>query len=185
MKRGYVYMRVFFYLAAIILANVLTAAFAPISLGLLIIPVGSFLIGATFIFRDLVQNKYGKKKTYVFIIIALVASAICSYLLGDTLMIVFASAVSFIISESSDTEIYSRLKVSIVNRVFISGVVGGLLDSLIFVTLGMSPIGAGFLPWEAVPYAILGQFLAKLVMQVIGALILYQALKLPKLKEVL
>lgn len=176
-------MRVLLYLISIVLANVLTAAFQPIFIGGLIIPVGSFLIGATFVFRDLVQNKYGRKKTYIFITIALVLSAIVSYLLGDTLMIVFASAVSFIISEASDTEIYSRLKQSMVKRVFISGLVGGTLDSVIFVILGMSPIGAGFLPWEAVPFAILGQFLAKAIMQSMGALILYQAIKVPKIKE--
>lgn len=176
-------MRIFLYLLSIVLANVLTAAFQPIFLGGLIIPVGSFLIGATFIFRDLVQNKYGRKKTYGFITIALVLSAVVSYLLGDTLMIVFASAVSFIISEASDTEIYTRLKKSFVKRVFISGLVGGTLDSIIFVILGLSPLGAGFLSWELVPYAILGQFLAKAIMQSAGALVLYQAIKIPRVRE--
>lgn len=176
-------MRIFLYLLSIVLANVLTAAFQPIFLGGLIIPVGSFLIGATFIFRDLVQNKYGRKNTYICITFALILSAVVSYMLGDTLMIVFASAVSFIISESSDTEIYTRLKNSMVKRVFISGLVGGTLDSVIFVILGMSPIGAGFLSWELVPFAIFGQFFAKAIMQTIGAAILYQAIKIPRIRE--
>jgi queuosine precursor transporter len=163
--------RVFFYLISIVAANVLTAAFAPIQLGLFLIPVGTFLIGATFIIRDLVQNKYGKKKTYLFIGIALMLSAIVSYLLGDSLMIVLASAVSFIVSESTDTEIYSRLKLTVSWRIFYSGLVGGILDSALFVVIGLSPIGAGFLPWEAVPIAILGQVLAKTIMQACGATI--------------
>ena len=54
-------MRIFLYLCAIVLANVITANFAPLQFGVFIIPYGSFLIGATFILRDLVQNKYGKK----------------------------------------------------------------------------------------------------------------------------
>ncbi|NCU18056.1 VUT family protein [Pallidibacillus pasinlerensis] len=178
-------MRIFLYLSAIILANVLTAKFPPIALGALFFPVGSFLIGATFIFRDLVQNKYGRKRTYMFITLALVLSAIASYMLGDTLMIVFASAVSFIISEVCDTEIYTRMKSAFIKRVFISGVVGGTLDSVVFVVIGMSPLGAGFLPWELVPNAIMGQLLAKIGLQAIGALVLYQAIKIPKFKEAL
>jgi len=178
-------MRVVFYLLSIVMANVLTAKFAPITLGALIIPVGSFLIGATFIFRDIVQNKYGRAKTYGFISLALVISAIVSYMLGDTLFVVFASAVSFLVAETSDTEIYTRLKLPMTLRVLYSGVVGGVLDSVIFVILGLSPLGAGFLPWEVVPYAIIGQVLTKILMQAIGALILSQALKVEKFKDVI
>lgn len=54
--------RILFYLVSIVTANVVTARFAPLELGMFIIPMGSFLIGATFIFRDLVQNKFGRKK---------------------------------------------------------------------------------------------------------------------------
>jgi len=165
-------MRIIFYLIAIVLANVITANFAPLKLGVFIIPYGSFLIGATFILRDLVQNKYGKKKTYLLIGIALLLSAVSSYLLGDTLWIVFASAVSFAVSETTDTEIYSRMKSSISMRILYSGVVGGFLDSTIFVIVGLSPLGAGFVPWDAVWMAILGQIMIKVIMQFLGVLIL-------------
>ncbi|KKE79450.1 VUT family protein [Oceanobacillus caeni] len=167
-------MRVFLYLISIVSANVITAAIMPLEIGIFIIPMGTFLIGATFIFRDLVQNKYGRKKTYLFILTALILSGAVSSLLGDTLMIVAASALSFIISETADTEIYTRLKLPIAWRVFYSGIVGGLLDSVVFVIVGLSPIGAGFIPWEAVPAAILGQVIAKTVIQLIGALVLNQ-----------
>ncbi|MBP2076860.1 VUT family protein [Oceanobacillus polygoni] len=166
--------RVFFYLISIVTANVITAAMMPLEIGVFIIPMGTFLIGATFIFRDLVQNKYGRSKTYLFILTALILSGLVSFLLGDTLMIVAASALSFIISETADTEIYTRLKLPIAWRVFYSGIVGGLLDSVVFVIVGLSPLGAGFIPWEAVPAAILGQVIAKTVIQLIGALILNQ-----------
>ncbi len=167
-------LRVFLYLISIVSANVITAAIMPLEIGIFIIPMGTFLIGATFIFRDLVQNKYGRKKTYLFILTALILSGAVSSLLGDTLMIVAASALSFIISETADTEIYTRLKLPIAWRVFYSGIVGGLLDSVVFVIVGLSPIGAGFIPWEAVPAAILGQVIAKTVIQLIGALVLNQ-----------
>ncbi|SOC08599.1 hypothetical protein SAMN05880501_105111 [Ureibacillus xyleni] len=167
-------MRILFYLLSIVIANVITAAFAPMQLGIFIVPMGTLLVGATFIFRDLVQNKYGRKKTYLFILSALVLSAIVSFMLGDTLMIVAASAISFLISETADTEIYSRLKLSMAWRVFYSGIIGGFLDSLIFVIIGLSPIGAGVLPWEAIPAAIAGQFIVKSIIQMIGAILLGQ-----------
>jgi len=106
------------------------------------------------------------------IALALVLSAVSSYLLGDTLWIVFASAVSFLISETMDTEIYSRMKVSMNMRILYSGIVGGILDSTIFVILGLSPLGAGMVPWNAVWMAILGQIIIKLAMQFIGVFIL-------------
>lgn len=165
-------MRVFLYLVSIIAANVVTAAFAPLQFGVFIVPMGTLLIGATFIFRDLVQNMYGRGKTYLFIGTALMLSAIASFILGDTLLIVMASALSFAAAETTDTEIYTRLRLPMSWRVFYSGLVGGLLDSIIFVVIGLSPIGANFLPWEAVPAAILGQVIVKTVIQAVGAMLL-------------
>ncbi|BDH63183.1 hypothetical protein MTP04_33130 [Lysinibacillus sp. PLM2] len=167
-------MRIVFYLLSIVIANVVTARFAPLELGVFIVPMGTLFVGATFIFRDLVQNKYGRAKTYLFIFIALFLSAGVSFSLGDTLMIVAASALSFLIAETADTEIYTRLKLPMAWRVFYSGIVGGLFDSVVFVIVGLSPLGAGFLPWEAVPAAIVGQVIVKTIIQMIGALILNQ-----------
>lgn len=167
-------MRILFYLVSIVAANVVTAAFAPLQFGAFIVPMGTFLIGATFIFRDLVQNKYGRTKTYGLIVLALVLSALVSFLLGDTLLIVAASALSFAIAETTDTEIYTRLKLPMAWRVLYSGIAGGFLDSVVFVIVGLSPLGANFLPWAAVPAAILGQVIVKTVMQMIGALVLGQ-----------
>ncbi|WP_107838537.1 VUT family protein [Metasolibacillus meyeri] len=167
-------MRIFCYLASIVIANVVTARFAPFEIGMFIVPMGTFFVGATFIFRDLVQNKYGRKKTYLFILTALLLSGAVSFSLGDTLMIVAASALSFIISETADTEIYTRLKLPMAWRVLYSGIVGGLLDSTVFVIIGLSPLGAGFIPWAAVPAAIIGQIIVKTMMQMIGVFAIIQ-----------
>jgi queuosine precursor transporter len=172
--------RILLYLGSIVAANVLTAAFTPLIMGIFIVPMGTFLIGATFIFRDLVQNKYGRKKTYIFIGLALLLSAVVSSILGDTLIIVLASAVTFAIAETTDTEIYSRLKLPMSLRVLYSGIVGGIMDSAIFVVLGLSPLGANFLPWEAVPSAILGQVIVKTIIQGIAALIIHQTNNMSK-----
>lgn len=162
-------MRVILYLLSIVAANIITAKFAPLTLGIFIIPWGSFLIGATFILRDLAQNQIGRKKTYLVIGTALILSGLCSYSLGDGLQIAAASLIAFLISESTDTEIYTRLKLKMEYRVLYSGLVGGLLDSTVFVIIGLSPIGANFLSWEAVPAAIAGQVIIKTIMQIIGA----------------
>ncbi|NLO98040.1 MAG: VUT family protein [Peptococcaceae bacterium] len=162
-----------FYLFSIVIANVGTAAFMPLQLGIFLIPYGTWFIGATFVLRDMLQKKYGRKRAYLAIFIALVLSAITSKLLGDTLAITFASAVSFLISESADTEIYTRFKVTFLKRVFTSGLVSSFLDSVIFIVLGLSPLISGFLPWEAVPGAVGGQFIVKTLMQVLGVFILY------------
>ncbi|AXN37990.1 hypothetical protein CN689_09565 [Peribacillus butanolivorans] len=165
-------LRIILYLVSIVTANVVTAAFEPLQLGVFIIPMGTLLIGGTFIFRDLVQNKFGRVKTYVCIVTALILSACVSFLLGDTLLIVFASALSFVVAETADTEIYTRLKLPMSWRVFYSGIVGGFFDSVIFVVIGLSPLGANVLPWDAVPAAIFGQIIVKTVIQSIGAALL-------------
>jgi uncharacterized PurR-regulated membrane protein YhhQ (DUF165 family) len=163
-------MRVILYLLSIVAANIITAKFAPMQFGIFIIPWGTWLIGATFILRDVTQNQLGRKKTYFTIFTALIISGICSYLQGDGLQVSTASLISFLISESTDTEIYTRLKLKMEYRVLYSGLVGGLLDSTVFVIIGLSPIGANFLSWEAVPAAIAGQVIIKSIMQLFGAI---------------
>lgn len=160
------------YLSAIVASNVVTAAIAPFVVGAFIVPAGTFIIGATFILRDMVQREVGRRITYGFILLALALSAATSALLGDTLLITIASAATFALSETIDTEIFTRLRASVTKRVLYSGVIGGSVDSAVFVIIGLSPLGAGFLSWSAVPAAILGQVVVKSAMQVLGAGIL-------------
>ncbi|MDY0404281.1 VUT family protein [Virgibacillus sp. 179-BFC.A HS] len=161
--------RVLIYLLSIVLANVITAKFAPLDLGLFIIPYGTLFIGLTLVMRDMVQNKYGRVRTYMWIVVALALSAITSHLLGDALWVVFASTLSFIISETTDTEIYTRFNIPFVKRVMYSGVIAGFLDSSVFVVIGIGPLGLGYVPWSLVPYAVAGQWVAKALMQLIVA----------------
>ena len=155
----------------IAISNVLTAMFSPLVLfdGLIIIPVGSLLAGATFVVRDIVQLKNGKHKTYITILIAVVLSCIVSVSVGDTAYIAVASAVAFFISEAVDTEIYSRIKKPFARRVLLSGIVGGTIDSAVFVIVGLSPLGAGMISWSQTPFAIIGQVIAKSYVQFLAA----------------
>ncbi len=162
-------MSIVFYIAAILAANYLSSMFAPIEIGPFLISLGTFTIAFSFILRDLVQNRYGRVKTYRFITLAMVLSVVMALTLGDGIPIVIASACAFLVSETTDTEIYSRLKLPMHWRVWWSGVVGGILDSSVFVILGLSPIGMGFIPWQLIPMAIIGQAMFKIVMQGFGA----------------
>ncbi|WP_241494807.1 VUT family protein [Brevibacillus laterosporus] len=149
----------------------MTAGIAPFFIGPFIIPAGTFIIGATFIFRDFVQNFIGRRRTYLLILLAMILSTVTSFLLGDTLWIVFASIITFAVSETTDTEIYSRLKLPFHLRVAYSGIVGGVLDSIIFVVIGLSPLGANILPWTAVFLAIVGQIIVKTLVQLVAAIV--------------
>lgn len=162
-------MIVIVYIAVIILANVVTAAVPPIAAGPFLIPTGTLLVGLAFILRDFTQNRIGKARAYAVIMIALILSAVTSCILGDPIHIVLASAAAFVLSETIDTEVYSRFKGSFASRVALSGIFGGTMDSIVFVILGLSPIGAGFLPWELVPIAIAGQFITKTLLALTGA----------------
>lgn len=158
------------YLIVIILSNVLTANIPPTMLcdGSIIIPAGTWLIGITFFLRDFIQLSVGKRKTYRLIIIAMILSGVCSVCLGDTALISIGSTVAFVFSETVDTEIFSRLKKSILTRIFISGLIGGTFDSAIFILIGLSPLFNGILSWDQVPFAVLGQVLVKSIVQLIS-----------------
>jgi uncharacterized PurR-regulated membrane protein YhhQ (DUF165 family) len=166
-------MIIILYMGTIIIANIITASFVPLQLGPFLIPYGTWLIGAAFVLRDLIQCRYGRKSAYIAIITALILSAITSKILGDTLAITIASALSFLISESADTEIYTRIRKSFLKRVFTSGIVSSFLDSAIFILIGLSPLFSGLLPWGVIPNAIIGQFAIKSLMQILGIVMLF------------
>jgi len=150
-------MKIVLYIIAIIAANVLTSAFPPIPVLSFLIPVGTLLIGFTFIMRDFVQIKHGRVKTYGVIVTALLLSAAATYSMGDGLRIVMASALSFALSEFMDTEVFTRMKAKLPKRVAVSGTIGSVIDSVVFT------FAAGF-PVQA----IFGQLFVKVIMQFIG-----------------
>lgn len=152
-------MKIALYIVAIVAANVLTSAFPPIPFLSFLVPVGTLLIGFTFIMRDFVQIAHGRAKTYAVIVVALILSAGATYAMGDGVRIVLASALSFALSEFMDTEVFTRIKGRLSRRVMISGTVGSIVDSVVFT------FAAGF-PVQA----IWGQMIVKVAMQLLGAL---------------
>lgn len=151
-------MKIALYIISILLANIVTTSFKPLEVMGFLIPCGSFLIGLTFIMRDYVQIQHGRKMAYVVIVSALALSAIASLIIGDGLRIVLASAVAFALSEATDTEVFTRLRAKLHNKIMFSGIVGGVLDSVIFTLIAGFPAAA-----------IVGQMVVKLVMQILYA----------------
>lgn len=166
-------LRPILYILAIVIANFITAYFAPLVLGIFIIPWGTVFVGLTFVFRDLVQLQFGRRKTYYIIAIGLGISILMSIFYGDMLPITIASSLSFVLSEVVDTEIFTRFKLSFYNRIMLSGILGGLVDSVVFILIGLSPLFTGILTWEQVPYAMLGQFVFKTLSQLITLAIIH------------
>lgn len=151
-------MKIALYILSILLANVVTASFKPLEVAGFLIPCGSFLIGLTFIMRDYVQMEHGRKTAYIVISAALALSAIVSAFMGDGMRVVLASAAAFLISEATDTEVFTRLRAAIHNKIMFSGIVGGILDSVLFTLIAGFPAAA-----------IVGQMVVKLVMQILYA----------------
>lgn len=159
------------FIATIALANIVTAATEPLEVGSFLITWGTFAAALTLILRDLVQMFHGRRRTYEVIGVGLVVAAVTSAVLGDTLAVVVASAAALAVGSLFDTEVFTRLQARVPERVLASGLVGGTLDTAVFVVIGLSPLWSGIVPWSAVPNAILGVALAKAVLQLVGAVL--------------
>lgn len=157
------------FVLAVALANIITAATTPFELGPYLVTWGTLFAGATFVLRDLVQLRSGRRVVYTIILLGLITAAVTSALLGDTLAIVVASAVAIGVGETLDTEVFSRWRGGAPSRVLLSGLIGGTVDTVLFVVIGLSPLWSGILPWSAVDEAIIGVALVKAAMQVLGA----------------
>lgn len=157
------------YVGTIVAANIITAGTAPLIVGPFIVPWGTFLIGGTLVLRDAVQLRYGRRVSYLAIVAALTASGVSSHALGDTLAITGASAAAFAFSETAETEIFSRFKRVLAARIFWSGTVSSLIDSVLFILLGLSPLTTGLVPWAFIPAAIAGQYAVKTAMVALGS----------------
>lgn len=161
------------YLAAVVVANVVTATEPPLMFDWLgqmwVVPWGTFFIAATFVLRDVIQLAAGRKAAYVLIGVALAINAALSLHYADLLWITVGSAAAFAISESLDTELFTRLYGSVPKRVAVSGVVGGTIDSVVFALLALSPLTTGIVPWQFLWTAVVAQVAIKCVVSLVAS----------------
>jgi uncharacterized PurR-regulated membrane protein YhhQ (DUF165 family) len=128
------------YLATIPLANwmidnVGTEAFPggphTIPVGPWQAPSGVLAIGAALAFRDVVQSVIGKRA----VLICIAIGVLLSYGISAPALAT-ASAVAFLFGELADLGVYSPLRDRhLFWAVFLSGVVGGIIDSLLFLQI--------------------------------------------------
>jgi uncharacterized PurR-regulated membrane protein YhhQ (DUF165 family) len=137
------------YVACIVAANYLTAHFGMVPAGFgLMVTAGTYAAGLALLARDLVQDTAGRGAVLLLIGVGAALSAV---LAGPQLAI--ASAAAFLVSETADMAVYTPLRRrGWVKAVVASNVVGGLLDTLVFLQL------AGFgLTWSSVAGQLLGK----------------------------
>lgn len=108
----------------------------PVGFGLMA-PSGSFAAGVTFVARDVVQRSAGRR----WALIAIVAGTVLSVLVSPRLAL--ASGTAFLFSELVDFAVYTPLQEKrFVLAVVLSGIVGSVVDSVLFLVLAGIPLAA-------------------------------------------
>jgi uncharacterized PurR-regulated membrane protein YhhQ (DUF165 family) len=120
-------------------------------------PSGVLLIGIALLTRDYVQEKFGKLIT----VLAILVGIVISYRIDP--YVATASAVAFCVSELADFAIYTQVKKrSKVLAVVTSGVIGGAIDSFLFLQIAFGST----LYWQ-------GQVIGKTLMALVGGCCLW------------
>lgn len=145
------------YLAVIVLANWMTAAYGLVPIGFgLAVTAGTFAAGAALVLRDAVQVNAGRFVAIGAIVVGALVSAWTS-----TPAIALASGVAFLVSEAVDMAVFTPLRErGLARAVVVSSIVSAPVDTVLFLAI------AGFgVTWQAV----LGQFFVKTVMALAAA----------------
>jgi len=99
-------------------------------------PSGVIMVGLALVLRDLVQRRLGK----LWALGAIVAGALLSALIAPRAL-VLASGAAFLVSELADFAVYTPLqRKRLVLAVFMSGVVGLVVDSILFLQLAFGSL---------------------------------------------
>jgi len=107
----------------------------PVGFGIMA-PSGVIMVGLALVLRDLVQRRLGK----LWALGAIVAGALLSALIAPRAL-VLASGAAFLVSELADFAVYTPLqKKQLVLAVFMSGVVGLVVDSILFLQLAFGSL---------------------------------------------
>lgn len=139
------YFAAFFYVAAMLLANLLVSKFGPSISPIL----AFFLIGFDLSMRDWLHIKLHRWQMIVMIVIA----GAMTYILNPTAgMIAIASAAAFTSAALVDLATFAKLRGSWMFRANGSNVAGAAVDSLIFPTIAFGAL---------MPHIVAMQFLAK------------------------
>jgi len=130
------------FIAAVVTANVLTAGYGLVPVGLgLTATAGTAAAGVTLLARDWVHDAAGRPA-----VLACIAAgaALSAALAGPRLAL--ASATAFAISELADLAVYQPLRRrGLLRAILASNAVGAPIDSIVFLALAGLPV------WAALP----------------------------------
>jgi uncharacterized PurR-regulated membrane protein YhhQ (DUF165 family) len=102
----------------------------------LMAPSGVLMIGAALVLRDAVQELLGLRWTFAAIVVGVILSAAVA-----PPALVLASAVAFLIAEVLDLAVYTPLRSrSMAAAILLSGLVGALADSAVFLFLAFGSL---------------------------------------------
>jgi uncharacterized PurR-regulated membrane protein YhhQ (DUF165 family) len=147
------------FITCIAWANYLTTTYGLVTILGVTATAGTVLAGATFVFRDSVQDVFGKA-----VVLCLIVAGIGFSLAISDPRIAWASAAAFGVAELVDMLIYTPLrKRGYVRAALASNVAGSFVDTVVFLAV------AGFPIWSAVPGQMLLKFVATAV--AVGAVV--------------
>lgn len=107
----------------------------PVGFGLTA-PSGVLMVGIALVLRDVIQRQFGLAVS----LLAIVIGTILSIWLASP-QIAIASAAAFLLAELADTFVYTPLqRRHLIPAVVASGVVGALVDSVVFVWLAFGSL---------------------------------------------
>lgn len=124
------------YIAAIVAANWLTTKYGmvPVAPGL-VTTAGTFAAGAALLLRDAVQDAAGR----AWVVAGIAAGAGLTWFTAPALAV--ASATAFLVAEFADMAVYTPLRSrSWARAALASGVVGAVVDTLLFLHLAGFPV---------------------------------------------
>jgi uncharacterized PurR-regulated membrane protein YhhQ (DUF165 family) len=102
----------------------------------LMAPSGVLMVGASLVLRDLVQRRLGLGVAVAGILLAALISCLIA-----PIALVTASTVAFLVSEFADLAVYTPLaRRRFISAVVASGIVGIIMDSVIFVWLAFGTL---------------------------------------------
>lgn len=137
------------WLAAGYIGSIIAAAAAVTYIGTLPIlpgiqaPAGVYVVGVTMVLRDLLQDAYGPKRTYLLMVIGAILSALVSP------TIALAATAAFLVSETLDMAVYTPLRRhTLIGAVLASNAVGILADTTIFLTIAFGSLD--FFPGQVI-----------------------------------
>lgn len=146
LKNYYMWLPFIFFLLTIPLANYMVGnvgticlengpCLIPVGFGLMA-PSGVLVIAFALLLRDFVHETLGGR----WALVAVFVGSVLSYFLADPI-IAMASVAAYSVSEVGDHVVYTKLRVhSKFKAMLLSGVVGSILDSLVFLWIAFGSL---------------------------------------------